>query len=459
MNVEYTANRLPDKLTAYLQVNSNERRFRRRTVLTNGNGNWALVCCTIEGFLPGEALPEKIPSRRYSQARLHEDWLTGAECLTFASELQDGLGHFDDVELKVEKIPQWHTEIGSVNNDYMTRAGTIVGLRFGANCNRTPIGTLLAHDQPYYPDIDEAARDWLPLPIYHGYHDGRNEEVLFLLPEARAFIANAEVSEVGSIDITVSGTSVASLALMVKGAYWQEKSMTHCEGAVAESHALLMVPSDADRLEYYLIDHQNTIYDFHREDRFSRQRGGRSALGAIKRTMVDQVRQAAQDGEGPRIEFKPFVHPERLISANKQKTKLYEVVKTIVAFANTDGGQIYLGIDDDCNITGIEHALREWVKGPADDPAIQRYVGELKSRIKDVLIGDVTVRFFDVQIDDSIVVVIEVPPTTIKLTAIQQDNFLWVRTGASNRKVSPDQWSGVMDSKKPGGLLDLWPAS
>jgi hypothetical protein len=84
-------------------------------------------------------------------------------------------------------------------------------------------GPLLAPGEPYYPDLHEAAGHWLPFPVYHGQSDARNQEVIFLLPEARAFFTDAKLRD-GFLEISVGGTAAAGTALTVKGAYWQDKS-------------------------------------------------------------------------------------------------------------------------------------------------------------------------------------------------------------------------------------------
>ncbi|MFH1819386.1 AlbA family DNA-binding domain-containing protein [Thiobacillus sp.] len=443
----------PSKLIDRLETSHDIRRFRRRAVLTNGNGRWELVCCTVEGFLLDESTPQTVNSRRYRQAILYEEFLTGEECLRFVSDVQEGHAQFGDIDLQRGQNSQWATELLPVNNDYMARAGYVISLGFAQHGNRASVSTLLASDQPYYPEIDDAARDWLPFPMYHGHSDARNDQIIFLLPETRAFIASAIFSEKGTLDITVAGAEVDLLSLQIKGAYWEEKSMHHVDANVIDARAALVVPVAADRLEYYLIDREGTVYDFHREDRFSRLTSNRNALGSVKHPLEDQVRGACRDGEGLHVEFKPFIAPEDKFSLGSKKTKLREVVTTVVAFANTNGGNIYLGIDDDCIITGIGQDLQKWAESAVDDSVINKYLGALKNKIKEVVHGEVALHLAHAVIGDALVVVIEVPPSPSKPISLQQDQYLYVRTGASNRKLPPDQWMSVLQSDKLHSLF------
>jgi hypothetical protein len=364
----------------------------------------------------------------------------------------DGQARFGDVVLKHGAAPpQWSSERVPVDNDYFAHAGVVVARSFGQTGTRALVGPLLAPDFPYYPELEDAARDWLPFPVYHGSSDARNEQVLFLLPETRAFVAGAGFSEDGRLDITVEGTEAEKLSLLIKGAYWRGRTLCHANAPVQGSKATLDVPWDADRLEFFLLDSEGVVYDFHREDHWSRQRGNRSALGRVDRAPQDQVRKAVQEGEGSRIEFKPFIDVEK-IAPGDRKAKFHEVVRTVVAFANTDGGRIYLGVEDDCVVSGIDARLAEWAKGPVDDSVLRRYLDILKSKIKGLLHRDVGLHVSSVEIDDVVVAVIEVTPSESKPISMSQDCYLYVRSGASNRKVPPEQWRNVLDPTKPGRM-------
>lgn len=450
MEREFTSDKVPDRLTEGLESRK-DRLFRRRAVLTNGNNRWELVCCTVEGFGTAGSIPQPVPSRRYTQVLLYEDMLTGEECLHFAKELHLGHARFDDIDLRREDNPQWTVERLPANNVYMDRAGYLVSTRFGRNTGRASVNTLITPEHPYYPDTDEAARDWLPLTVYHGHSDARNEQVLFLLPETRAFFSSATFSAKGTLDISVEGSDLSAMPLRIKGAYWEGKSIRHFETPVQGSSAQLIVPGDADRLEYYLIDDTGTIYDFHREDRFLRRQ--KRTAGSAQNAREQQVRQACESGEGLRIEFKPFIDPADKHARTEETTKrlegtkLREILETVAAFANTEGGHIYLGVNDDCTVSGIGDALRTWAKAALDEMSITRYLGALRGKIKDFMDGEVALQLSHTEIDGMLVVIIDVSAGAHGPVALRNEYHLYVRTGASNRKARPDQWKAIFSKK------------
>jgi len=445
MQIEYHYEGIPDKLVAQFKTGKRGRCFRRRSVMTNAGSRWELVCCTIERLPPGATEFEPTPSRRYAQVLLHEDLLTEEECLEFANDLHAGRGRVGECELEMRQAPQWQSQLLPLNNEYMKGAGLVVGLNVGQRSTRMQIGPLLALDQPYYPDIDEAGRDWLPFTTYHGHSDARNDQICFLLPENRAFFGGAEFAEPGLLVINVEGAEVNALDLVIKGAYWERGAIHHFEQAVADSKAIVQVSEDADRLEYYLLDSVATTFDFYREVRYWRTEAGSSVLGAAKRSLEAKVRASLSAGEGLNVEFKPFVDPDSKKSPGGAKSKLDEIAITAVAFANTDGGHIYLGVSDDCEVTGIEAKLCEWAKQPSNDSVIGRYLGALKSRIKTVVVGELAFEASHIWLDGALIAVIDVPVADRRPIAIRQDHYLYARSGASNRKVPPDQWREVLE--------------
>lgn len=451
MNPEYTSNAPPTKLIEYLERADGTGYFRRRAVLVAANGEWGLLCCSVEWFFDAEA-PASVPSRQYENAVLYEDTLSAAQCRKFVAELCEGFAEFGDQKLMRDAPTQWSTQIVPLNNDCMARAGLVVGLRVRQTGVQAHIAPLLSPDQPYYPDIEEAARNWLPFRVYHGHRDGRNDQILFLLPEVRAFVSDVKFPDDGTLEITVAGTLVGRTSLIIKGAYWEGTAIRHFEAPVQGAICTAVVPAHTERLEYYLIDQDGTVFDFHREDRFASLLQGRKTLGPMRRSLSEQIRAALHLGEGQRTEFKPFIEPEQQLGSSTHKTKLRELVTTVVAFANTQGGHVYIGVDDNCNPVGIDQHLAAWAKAPVTERNINQYLGALKSRVKDFVHGDVEVQLSYSYFDSALIVIVEVPPAAHKPVAVLQDAYLYARTGASNRKVSPELWETILDRRQTDAL-------
>ena len=122
----------------------------------------------------------------------------------------------------------------------------------------------------------------------------------------------------------------------------------------------------------------------------------------------DQLEQILQEGEGTLIEFKKSFSPS--------------IVKEIVAFANTAGGTIFIGVDDSNNVVG----------SPLNN--------EMKSRIQDIANNckpRIPVRIESVFYDGKEVILIKVPESRDKPAQCSEGFFY--REGANSQKMQRDE--------------------
>jgi len=62
---------------------------------------------------------------------------------------------------------------------------------------------------------------------------------------------------------------------------------------------------------------------------------------------LQELKRIVKGGEGDRVEFKKKInHPEK-------------VIREVVAFANAEGGHLFVGVDDDCQIEGLSFPHEE----------------------------------------------------------------------------------------------------
>ena len=447
----------PEQLVAFVghAYAADGVRFRRRTVLTRAAAEkWLLVCCTVEALLGPCPADAAVSTHQYPSVVLYEDWLTTDECRRFVEDIQRGRITFGTFCIERRANASWRLEMVPLKNAYMHRAGAIASTRFEESPFGFPAGPLLAAAEPYYPDLGEAARDWLPFTVYHGDRDARNQEIVFLLPEARAYFAGA-ASRDGVLEIEIDGRDAKRLPLVVKGAYWDDSAIRHFAAEVEDGKAIFQVPNHVDRIEYVLMDSGGMIYDFQREDRFSDSGLRAGSSDAAAHSFAEQVRSACLDGEGMQTEFKPFVACDEGMGKRSGKTKLRELVMTAVSFANTHGGRIYIGVDDECGITGIGPDLAKWAKAEVTSAAADRYRGALTARIRDNVVGDVSLRVSHGMVEGALIIVVDVAESDSKPAVVRGDNTLYVRAGASNRQVPPDQWASMLGKSTPDGLAQF----
>lgn len=105
-----------------------------------------------------------------------------------------------------------------------------------------------------------------------------------------------------------------------------------------------------------------------------------------------------------------------------------DIYKEVIAFANTDGGVIYIGIDDNGNLIGIDNVDETYTR--------------LTNGIRDAIAPDVTM-FVRYVLQDNKVIQIEVREGSYKPYYLKskgmKSNGVYVRQGASSVQASPDQ--------------------
>lgn len=105
-----------------------------------------------------------------------------------------------------------------------------------------------------------------------------------------------------------------------------------------------------------------------------------------------------------------------------------DIYKQVIAFANTQGGVIYIGIDDEGNLTGIDNVDETYTK--------------LANGIRDAISPDVTM-FVRYELQDNKVISIEVGEGSYKPYYLKSKGMkpkgVYVRQGASTVQASPEQ--------------------
>ena len=121
-----------------------------------------------------------------------------------------------------------------------------------------------------------------------------------------------------------------------------------------------------------------------------------------------------QLGEGKTLEYK------------RNTTSLFSVLKSVIAFANTAGGIILIGVDDDSTIVGI------------DEPGKiqEQLANSIANRIKPQLLPDFSV----VNIHGKSIIVLQIEHIhgPFYLSDKEEAKSVYIRVGNSNHLASPE---------------------
>ncbi|MGH1404139.1 MAG: AlbA family DNA-binding domain-containing protein [Alphaproteobacteria bacterium] len=139
-----------------------------------------------------------------------------------------------------------------------------------------------------------------------------------------------------------------------------------------------------------------------------------------------------QEGEGSRCEFKPYI----ALRAN-QNSKFDQVIRTVCAFSNTQGGHLFIGINDNAEIVDITATLCKEYKCETDQ-AIDSYIADIKKRLKENITKDDCFTVYCEPVFSKPVVIISVEPVD-DINTVRGERTAYVRKGSSSMKMLPEE--------------------
>jgi len=144
---------------------------------------------------------------------------------------------------------------------------------------------------------------------------------------------------------------------------------------------------------------------------------------------ADYVRRIIREGESKTVEFKQTFS----LDIRKQTKEQYietSALKTLVAFLNSDGGTLLIGIGDDESVVGVNIEIAKFHKDSLDN-FLKHFKNNLKSRIGEAFYPFINYRFYDVE--GCKVVVVECEPS--KSPCFLDGNEFYVRTNPATDKL------------------------
>jgi hypothetical protein len=286
---------------------------------------------------------------------------------------------------------------------------------------------------PAYRTLAEAAREWCFAK--HALHPGDFHErgrFYVIMPEVRARIVDPSIRNGVLTFEVVTNRSTSGEAHVVFGS----QSVWGMDASVDRGQltplkpgtnnvASVEVPADASQVNIFVIDANSSLVTHYR--------GWRQFLD-VEEAAVTSERVAESEiaaGENDQVEFK--VWPTKSDLAN---VKVKEMVKTVVAFANTSGGRLYVGVDDD----GVPQSLAPLAHYGHQKPEdlLDAIRSDLDRAFRNGIVPVPRFTISGVQIHGNSILVVRVEPGT-KAPYSTTSNEVYIRKGSSNRR--PDAHS------------------
>jgi hypothetical protein len=400
-----------------------------RCVAIREGDEWRNALSVVLAF-PAAQIPDHQASLRYGDVHLLESWVAINDLLPFVQAIRNGQAEIDGqvvsfaVLNSLQRIEQYPS-----NNELSPYPGNRYTAT-GAPVQNVPQDALLAYNLPFYTDPFHAMRDWTGVATADRQHLGHLGCVYLFLPECRARFTGFDYSE-GRLSMKVVGDGADVSGLLIKGASGDGHFYTAFETPVSSPELSIQVAPEAEELEVYLIGPDETLYDWHHETPAWAFGQGRILHGPrVRGASEDTVLQAVSKGEGESIEFKAYV--------KFGEPKQDELVETVIAFANTHGGDLVIGVDDYCVVQGIEQYIIDKA-APNLTEAMKSYTGRFRKLLADQLNRSPGYDFEHVSISGHTVLLVKVSEGEDKPYFRTRDNAIFVRRGASNVRPDPDR--------------------
>ncbi len=257
---------------------------------------------------------------------------------------------------------------------------------------------LVAIDSPYYPYLENAIKDFLKLDV--GKYPYLRGKVIFILPNYKAKIERI-IFTGERVLISILQKEISKEKLMAK--LWSSGNINtkSCDVAFKGTTEEVSLGFKPLYLSLLLMNKENEEILDKREVLLSSLKLPEGVKHEITEGEIEQI---ILGGENDQVEFK----------ASFTETK--DIAETIVAFANTSGGRIFVGVSKDCQILTLNLEKAE--------ERVNNIIGEYCDPRPNI---DVTVN----QIRGKSIVIVNVPEGDNKPYLL--DGKVFVRVGSTDR--------------------------
>jgi hypothetical protein len=231
------------------------------------------------------------------------------------------------------------------------------------------------------------------------------------------------------------------------GTSYAEEHMDALE-PVCDGAATVRFPRMPKVLRMWVVSSEGEWLDLFEETPHSSSWGEHLLRPAAEEHEV-ALQQALDDGEGPDVEFKAW------IATHPQDKKSAEFLKTLVAFLNTQGGDVYIGVDDHARVVSISRNLEaEYGSEAKDDLKLlqEAYTRALLKMITDRIAPKVRADLTWLDYGGIPVLRVRVGRGLDAPYEVTDSREIFVRRGATNRKASPTELGALFSRTR---LTDL----
>ncbi len=388
-----------------------------RGVFTNTNNEWSMLRGVITLDDSTTQLKVEPCQYRYPEYQFICKSISG---LTLA-ELMSSLGENGDVP--IPGIPSFGKRESTLNwteNLIPSHAhdGQFPKRRFSAricanvHCHESK---LVAHGMPFHLSAFERVTEFLGLGKFHGSSDGRKGELCIEIPDRRGRLImsdqevcfHSNVNDVLSVVGAIDDQPVALTSPLEKYDFEAEKAID---------------------VELWLVTQANEILDYCSSTEWEHR------YGAEPNNMdLEKLLGIISAGEGEHCEFKAYID-----LVTKKNAKAWDIDKTVCALSNHQGGKLFIGVDDETRIIGINEGCQRHYQGESDAENAESYQKAVVKRLQESLNKNQCFDAYLIEHNKLFVLVVDVHKAN-GLNYLLTTKEAYIRRGASSPKMTPTE--------------------
>ena len=277
---------------------------------------------------------------------------------------------------------------------------------------------LVAHGMPFHSSAFERVTEFLGLGKFHGSSDGRKGELCIDIPDHRGclilsdqdvcFQSNvSNVSNVLSVVGSIDDVPVALTSPLEKHDFEPEKAMD---------------------VELWLVTQANEILDYCSSTEWEHRYGAES-----NNTNLEKLLGIISTGESEHCEFKAYID-----LVTKKNVKAWDIDKTVCALSNHQGGKLFIGVDDETRIIGINEGCQKYYQGESDTENAEAYQKAVVKRLQESLNKNQCFDAYLIEHNKLFVLVVDVHKAN-GLNYLLATKEAYIRRGASSPKMTPTE--------------------
>ena len=289
--------------------------------------------------------------------------------------------------------------------------------RIVENSNSFQDKKLFAYQQPYSSSSIESVRDFIGMESFQSSSDSRiGKLVIEVLDKRGSLLLDGK-----HLQFTSNEPAYMTGELQ----YLERSVLISCD----DDSCIDVDLNELKSIDVFLLNQQSEVLDFITTSHYE------FVFPLINRESESELVKLIQSGESDTVEFKQF------IGFNDGKKK--DIDKTVCAFSNNAGGILFIGVNDDGVITGLESGDF----GKQFKNNIEEYVDTIAKYLKERLSINNCFNVSFQTICGEQVVVVEVSASN-GCNQIIADKIVYIRKGASSMQATPEEINNLCTVQK-----------